>query len=136
MPLPTPNKNEKESDFMKRCMPAATKESKDNKQAVAICINQYRKKSKSLFEKADREYRASMRFDELMQKMEEATSDKKAGYPPNCNEGYVEKDDKCVPIEEETSAGYKYRDPKTDEIYEFPRKGVYTKNGRTLVPAY
>ena len=129
MPLPTPNKNEKESDFMKRCMPAATKESKDNKQAVAICMSQFRKKSKSLFEKADREYRASMR-------MEQTISYEKAGYPPNCNEGYVEKDGKCVPIEEETSAGYKYRDPKTDEIYEFPRKGVYTKNGRTLVPAY
>ena len=24
-------------------------------------------------------------------------SDDKAGYPPNCNEGYVEKDGKCVP---------------------------------------
>lgn len=123
MPLPTPNKNEKESDFMKRCMPVATKESKNPKQAVAICMSQFkRKKSKSLFEKADLEYRAS--------------SDEKAGYPPNCNEGYVEKDGKCVPIEEEASAGYKYRDPKTGEIYEFARKGVYTKNGRTLVPAY
>ena len=26
-------------------------------------------------------------------------SDDKAGYPPNCNEGYVEKDGKCVPSE-------------------------------------
>lgn len=129
MPLPTPNKNEKESDFMKRCMPAVTKESKDNKQAVAICMSQFRKKSKSLFEKADREYRTSM-------SMEQTISDEKAGYPPNCNEGYVEKDGKCVPIEEEASAGYKYRDPKTGEIYEFARKGVYTRNGRTLVPAY
>ena len=24
----------------------------------------------------------------------------KAGYPPNCNEGYVAKDGKCVPVEE------------------------------------
>ena len=47
MPLPTPSKNEKESDFMKRCMPIATKEAKDNKQAVAICMSQFRKKSKS-----------------------------------------------------------------------------------------
>jgi len=35
-----------------------------------------------------------------------------------------------------TKAGYKYQDPKTGEIFEFARKGVYTKNGRTLIPAY
>ena len=28
-------------------------------------------------------------------------ADKKAGYPPNCNEGYVEKDGDCVPKEED-----------------------------------
>ncbi len=27
-------------------------------------------------------------------------ADEKAGYPPNCNEGYVAKDGKCVPIDE------------------------------------
>ena len=26
-------------------------------------------------------------------------AEKKAGYPPNCNEGYEEKDGKCVMIE-------------------------------------
>lgn len=25
-------------------------------------------------------------------------SDEDAGYPPNCNEGYIEKDGKCIPI--------------------------------------
>lgn len=25
------------------------------------------------------------------------TADQKAGYPPNCNEGYVEADGKCIP---------------------------------------
>ena len=28
-------------------------------------------------------------------------ADDKAGYPPNCNEGYVEKDGKCVPKQKE-----------------------------------
>ena len=28
------------------------------------------------------------------------TADQIAGYPPNCNEGYVEKDGKCVPANE------------------------------------
>jgi hypothetical protein len=36
----------------------------------------------------------------------------------------------------ESAKTFKYQDPKTGEIYEFARKGVYTKNGRTLIPAY
>jgi len=29
---------------------------------------------------------------------------------------------------------YKYRDPKTQEIYEYDQQGVYKKDGRTLIP--
>ena len=36
--------------------------------------------------------------DKFIQNKNEA--DDKAGYPPNCNEGYVEKDGKCVPKQE------------------------------------
>jgi|TARA_B100000085_G_scaffold128760_1_gene117220 hypothetical protein len=36
---------------------------------------------------------------------------------------------------EEAEAGFKYQDPKTGEIYEYERKGIYRKNGRVLVPA-
>ena len=35
--------------------------------------------------------------DEFLQ--EKNNADDKAGYPPNCNEGYVEKNGKCVPSE-------------------------------------
>ena len=70
MPLPTSSKNENESDF--------------------------RKKSKSLFEKADEEYKASM-------------------------------------CEEESSADYKYRHPKTGEVFTYTRRGLYKKDGVILV---
>ncbi|MAR66173.1 MAG: hypothetical protein CL833_02865 [Crocinitomicaceae bacterium] len=30
---------------------------------------------------------------------------------------------------------YKYKDPKTGEIYEYERRGIYKKDGRTLIPA-
>ena len=30
---------------------------------------------------------------------------------------------------------YKYKDPQTGEVYEYERKGIYKKNGRTLIPA-
>jgi hypothetical protein len=29
---------------------------------------------------------------------------------------------------------FKYEDPITNEIFEYERKGLYRKNGRTLVP--
>lgn len=31
-------------------------------------------------------------------------------------------------------ATFKYRDPKTGQVYEFERKGIYTKDGRNLIP--
>ena len=34
-------------------------------------------------------------------------ADEKAGYPPNCNEGYVAKDGKCVPVEKDAEAKHK-----------------------------
>ena len=36
-------------------------------------------------------------------------------------------------VEYVTESDFKYRDPKTGEIYEFQRRGIYRKNGRTLV---
>ena len=45
----------------------------------------------------------------MFDSLEQLLADKKAGYPPNCNEGYVEKDGKCVPVEnteDKDEAGY------------------------------
>ena len=59
--MPTPNKGEKQKDYMKRCVPMVMKEgtAQDNKQAVAICFSmwkQHKNKKKS---------RASEILDEL-----------------------------------------------------------------------
>ena len=127
--MPIPNRGEKESrkEFLTRCMgdSVMNNEYPDSGQRAAVCMSKAAD-GLSLIEAVD------------LQSRYNSEADEKAGYPPNCNEGYVEKDGKCVPIssKEATDAGYKYRDPKTGEIYEFARKGVYTKNGRTLVPAY
>jgi|TARA_R110000824_G_scaffold129708_1_gene291291 hypothetical protein len=32
-----------------------------------------------------------------------------------------------------SSAGYKYEDPRTGEVFTFKRRGVYKKNGRILI---
>jgi hypothetical protein len=46
MPLPKPNKKEKEQEFVSRCMESETmnKEFPDQKQRVAVCYSQYRKR--------------------------------------------------------------------------------------------
>lgn len=127
--MPIPKRGEKESrkEFLSRCMgdSVMNNEYPDRGQRAAVCMSNAAD-GLSLIEAVD------------LQSRYNSEADEKAGYPPNCNEGYVEKDGKCVPAspKEATDAGYKYRDPKTGEIYEFARKGVYTKNGRTLVPAY
>ena len=48
MPIPKPRKGEKEKDFLARCMSneAMNKEYPDNKQRMAICGTQWRKKDK------------------------------------------------------------------------------------------
>lgn len=51
MPLPTPNKGEKQNDYMGRCMQFMTTENKakpdgqkrEQKQMVAICFSQWKK---------------------------------------------------------------------------------------------
>tara|TARA_Y100000356_G_scaffold134520_1_gene144086 strand:+ start:1811 stop:2956 length:1146 start_codon:yes stop_codon:yes gene_type:complete len=53
------------------------------------------------------------------------------------NSGYTQDNDllpKGHP--RKSKAAFKYKDPQTGEVYEFARKGVYKKDGRTLIPAY
>ena len=46
MPLPKPKKNEKQSDFMARCVNSEVikKEFKNKSQRVAVCYNQFKEK--------------------------------------------------------------------------------------------
>ena len=48
MPLPKPNKKEKNSDFMSRCISdlESKKEFKNNKQRAAVCYQQITRKNK------------------------------------------------------------------------------------------
>ena len=88
--MPLPQKGEKESrkDFMSRCMSdeKVKKEFPDQSQRAAVCMSKATE---------DLSFIAAVDF-QIKHKSE---SDEKAGYPPNCNEGYVEKDGKCVRVE-------------------------------------
>ena len=46
MPIPKPKKGEKEKDFISRCMGAIGDEYKDKDQAVAVCYQSWKDKSK------------------------------------------------------------------------------------------
>jgi len=43
--------------------------------------------------------RGEIRSGHILNKTSDSHADEKAGYPPNCNEGYVEKDGNCIPKE-------------------------------------
>lgn len=49
MPLPKPKENEREQDFIDRCMSNNTmkKEFKDNDQRVAVCYSQFERKEET-----------------------------------------------------------------------------------------
>ena len=47
----------------------------------------------------DKEYKSLIEEADFLMSHYKSESDEKAGYPPNCNEGYVEKDGKCIPAE-------------------------------------
>lgn len=53
MPLPKPRKNEKQDDFISRCMSneEAKKDFPDQDQRVAVCHTQWRNKNKSISER-------------------------------------------------------------------------------------
>lgn len=49
MPLPKPNKNEKQSEFVSKCMgdEMMNKDFPDQKQRAAVCYSQFKKKAKA-----------------------------------------------------------------------------------------
>ena len=66
---------------------------------------------------------------------DQISADKKAGYPPNCNEGYAEKDGKCVPVEKADAApGWSgpnvYKPGKKAGKWQHQRKEKKAKKGQ------
>ena len=127
MPIPSRKKDEDKSKFMSRCMGDSImkKEYPDESQRSAICMGKskgayiyedpktgelYHYKRKGIYKKNGRtllfvkQTKGDTMAIDFIKEADEFLKDKndaddKAGYPPNCNEGYVEKDGKCVPVE-------------------------------------
>ena len=122
MPLPEKNKDEKSKDFISRCMSSdkMQKEFPDGGQRMAVCLKQ---SGATAMESADLSY-----YFETFGFTEDVTEDNL--YIPT-KEEYI---DVGEASEDTAIGGFKYKDIKTGEIYEFVRQGVYKKDGRTLVP--
>ena len=69
--------------------------------------------------------------DHILNKAAESyvSANKKAGYPPNCNEGYVAKDGKCVPAQEE-DAGKTMKKKADKKSGKDKKKNDEEKNGK------
>jgi len=102
--MPSPRRGESQSSFISRCM--SSKETRnsfpDQKQRVAFCHSQWRNRNKGSRNVKDNMSQKSLMqlIDDIIQDIavdEQMVADEQAGYPPNCNPGYVEKDGKCVP---------------------------------------
>ena len=128
--MPSPREGEREKEYISRCMSSeeAKRDFPDSKQRVAFCHSKWQNKSRGAYEYEDPKtgelfyysrrgtYRKNGRVlvfkrtkgktmsDHIFNKAVQSYADDKAGYPPNCNEGYVAKDGKCVPAKENTDA--------------------------------
>lgn len=134
--MPSPRKDEIEKEYISRCMSSeeAKRDFPDSKQRVAFCHSKWKNKGKSsgaifiyrdnktgelfqysrkgVYKKNGRvlvfvkQSKGEIMTDHILNRVAESYADEKAGYPPNCNEGYVAKDGKCVPVKND-EAGHK-----------------------------
>jgi len=133
MPIPKPNPNEKDNSFVARCMGNETmkKEYPDNKQRVAICLAQTRKKTKGIFSQVLDILGLSLEYNdcEICGAVEDLTG---ANYIEPSNDQYVDFGETTEDIYI-TFSKYEYMDPLTQEIYYFDKLRDYKKDGRKLI---
>lgn len=155
MPIPSKNKDESPKDFMSRCMgdPVMNKEYPDQSRRAAICTSKACEnlgyiESMELQLHSAKSYEDGQMQREQLKKMKEQLSEiteymdgvtfqdwtkdmvsKAEIYIQNIYD-FIEANSP----EEKSEGKYKYKDPQTNEVYEYDRKGLYRKNGRVLIP--
>ena len=70
--------------------------------------------------------RGEIMSEHILNKTARTLADEKAGYPPNCNDVYVAKDGKCVPVEGDSAEWKKDKKKKKDGE---DKNGDEEKNG-------
>jgi hypothetical protein len=134
MPIPKPKQNEDSQKFVARCMGNETmkKEYPDQKQRVAICLGQTRKKTKSnLLTQVLDILGFSLSFNDCEECGDVEEIVVSNIIPPN-DEDYIDFGEQTEEIQIPSVAKYEYVDPVTWEKYYFERRGNYKKDGRYL----
>lgn len=137
MPIPSKKEDEKPNEFMSRCMSDSNmkEEYPVNKQRTAVCLS---KAAESL----DYMEAADFSFSYEAYGFEEEINEDDIVIPKEND--YIEVDEDIEEWDiaaeykkhggEDSKGSFKYKDPKTGEVYEYERKGIYKKSGRTLIP--
>ena len=134
MPIPSPKENEDSKKFIARCMGNETmkKEYPDQKQRVAICLGQTRKKSKGgLFSSVLEILGFSLSYNDCEECGDVEEVEASSIVPPR-EEDYVDFGEQTEDMIIPSAAKYEYLDPVTYEKYYFERRGNYKKDGRYL----
>lgn len=134
MPIPKRKQNEDNQKFVTRCMGNETmkKEYPDQKQRVAICLGQTRKKTKgNLLDQVLDILGLSFAFNDCEECGDVEEVNLSDIIPPN-NEDYVDFGEETKELELPVVAKYEYIDPVTYEKYYFQKRGNYKKDGRYL----
>jgi hypothetical protein len=124
MPLPLRKPGEKKDEFLSRCMFDQTmrKEYSDTDQRYAVCITRSKGSiSQQVSDIINNEDDISLGYTEIV--------DDETLFIPK-EEDYI---DFGEPVEEFSISQYKYKDPRTGEIYYFSVRRNYIKEGRSLV---
>lgn len=134
MPIPKPKENEDSSKFVSRCMSSEVmkKEYPDQKQRVAICLGQTKKKTKSgVLDQVLDILNWSISFDECEEcgDVEEINF---ANIIIPAEADYVDFHEETQEYDLPVFAKFEYIDPMTYEKYYFERRGNYKKDGRYL----
>jgi hypothetical protein len=133
MPIPEKKPNEDKQKFVARCMGSETmkKEYPDNKQRVAICLGQTRKGKSSLLDNVLEilGFSISYECDECESEGQLLTMDNLVVPNP---EDYIDFGEVPEDVDIASLAKYTYKDPMTQELFYFDKKGNYKKNDRYL----
>jgi hypothetical protein len=135
MPIPSPNQDEKTKDFVNRCMsnPTMNKEYPDNRQRMALCMQQTKKRSKGILANVVDYLDSWLNCDicDDAGNVEELTLQ---SFIMPKDEDYVDFKDspEDILVENMFANKYEYIDPMSGQVYVFDRMGIYKKNNKVL----
>jgi hypothetical protein len=137
MPIPSKKEDEDNNKFIARCMGEETmkKDYPDQKQRVAVCLGQTKKKSKSIFHSFLDSLSFMMKYDdcESCGNTEELTTSNFVLPRETDYTDIIDDEREEIDIYDFILSKHEYMDPFTKEIFYYDKMGSYKKNDHVLV---